>query len=179
VKADNWLANYPHTLDNQHIAIPTQGRDSGERMDAYAQQQGFQSYNDLQKAQKMRDNPNWEKAGEFANKLGDAAMGAEGVGSLGKGAIKKLAEMHWGKAAESLGDAAPKRFTSYGVQEPINTPYRGPITAPKGTKDMLDMKLTEGVDPRTLSKEDKIWNNIKSKKKLGGKIASTWLEKYS
>ena len=158
VKMDDWLTKYP----SDQVVRPTHQGMSPElanvHMDKYAQQQGFQTYGDMQNAQAMRDNPNWEKAGEFANKVADIYGAVEGAGYLGRGALRKLAEKHWGEPAGAAEryTVAPRDADSYitwGKKNP-NVSVQN-IDGPESSK-ISDMSLVEGPNPRDMTKEQKI-----------------------
>ena len=182
-KAQDWL-NTPHqTFPTISEAKQTEeGRD--ERLNKLARQTGFDDYDQMLKAQKIRNNPKWQTASDFAEKVGDIYAGIEGAGflkNLGKAAYAKMA---WGEPAASLGDGAPKGFRSYGLHDDVNIPYRGPFTAPKSSVD-LTPRLTGDLEKPPYNKEEDIWNSLfKNKKppkkeKYGGKITNNnWLQNY-
>ena len=158
VKMDDWLTKYP---SDQVVRPAPQGMSpelANAHMNKYAQQQGFQTYGDMQNAQAMRDNPNWEKAGEFANKVADIYGAVEGAGYLGRGALRKLAEKHWGEPAGAAEryTVAPRDADSYitwGKKNP-NVSVQN-IDGPESSK-ISDMSLVEGPNPRDMTKEQKI-----------------------
>ena len=155
---DDWLTKYP---SDQVVRPAPQGMSpelANAHMNKYAQQQGFQTYGDMQNAQAMRDNPNWEKAGEFANKVADIYGAVEGAGYLGRGALRKLAEKHWGEPAGAAEryTVAPRDADSYitwGKKNP-NVSVQN-IDGPESSK-ISDMSLVEGPNPRDMTKEQKI-----------------------
>jgi hypothetical protein len=132
-------------------------------------------------------NNNYIKPLQMVN---DKVMDAESIvaapellANLGKGAIKKLAKSYWGKPAESLGKGAIQGVKSYGVPDNTDIPFKGPITAPKSSKDMTPY-LNGSLDKPPYNKEEDIWNGLFRNgkppeiKKQGGKMKSNWLSNY-